>query len=128
MPIWMYASALGPMGALEVASLHPARYLGVLEDTGSIRVGKLADLLVLRENPLENIRNTDSIEYVVKGGIVWEGDTLDEVWPEKRPFGEYYWIDGKMLREDTKPVDHWDKTPRQPTSRKDVFVSSSGLR
>jgi len=110
--IWMYASALGPMGALEVASLHPARYLGVLEDTGSIRVGKLADFLVLRENPLENIRNTDSIEYVVKGGIVWEGDTLDEVWPEKRPFGEYYWVDVNMLREDTKPIDHWDKKPR----------------
>jgi hypothetical protein len=110
--IWMYASALGPMGALEVASLHPARYLGVLEDTGSIRVGKLADLLVLRENPLDNIRNTDSIEYVVKGGIVWEGDTLDEVWPDNRPFGEYYWVDEKMLQEDTKPVDHWDKTPR----------------
>ena len=56
---------------------------------------------------------------MVKGGIVWEGDTLDEVWPEERPFGEYYWIDEKMLQEDTKPVDYWDKTPHQPTGSKE---------
>jgi imidazolonepropionase-like amidohydrolase len=51
--IWMGATALGNYGALEVASLHGARFLGAQQDLGSIEVGKLADLLVLERNPLE---------------------------------------------------------------------------
>jgi imidazolonepropionase-like amidohydrolase len=45
--VWMGSSALGNMGALEVASLHGARFLGADRDLGSLEVGKLADLIVL---------------------------------------------------------------------------------
>ena len=107
--VWMVASALGPLGALEVASLHGAHFIGVDEDLGSLAPGKLADLVILNSNPLENIRNTLDIQHVMKGGILYDADTLDELWPEKRPFGRYYWVNQEMLRDDVRPVDYWDR-------------------
>lgn len=102
--VWMAASALGNYGALEVASLHGARFLGAHEDLGSIEVGKLADLLVLDRNPLEDIRATADIRHVMKGGILYDGMTLDEIWPERRPFGPHYWVDEDALRNDDRPI------------------------
>ena len=87
--VWMAASAMGPLGALKVASLHGARFLGADQDIGSLENGKLADLIVLNSNPLDNIRNTLDMRYVMKGGVLYESETLDEIWPEKRPFGPY---------------------------------------
>ncbi|MEE8583332.1 MAG: amidohydrolase family protein [Acidobacteriota bacterium] len=107
--IWMAAEAMGPMGALEVASVHGAHFLGASQDLGSIEAGKLADLVVLNSNPLEDIRNTSDIRYVIKGGILYDGDTLDELWPRQRPFGEYYWVNQDIYREDDRPVGYWDK-------------------
>lgn len=105
----MLASALGPMGALEVASVHGAHFIGRSADLGTIEEGKLADLLVLNSNPLDDIRNTTDIEYVMKGGTLYEGDTLDEVWPEQKPFGNYYWVDPDALRSGNRPVDYWKR-------------------
>ena len=102
--VWMAASAMGPLEALRMASLHGAHFLGAEEDLGSLRPGKLADLLVLDGNPLEDIRNTAALRYVMKGGVLYEADTLDEVWPEARPFGPYYWVDEDALRSDERPV------------------------
>lgn len=102
--IWMAASALGNYGALEVASVHGARFLGALDDLGTIEVGKLADLLVLDRNPLEDIRATADIRYVMQGGILRDGMTLDERWPERRPFGPHYWVDEDALRNDDRPL------------------------
>ncbi|MDH3222584.1 MAG: amidohydrolase family protein [Gemmatimonadota bacterium] len=102
--VWMAASAMGPLGALRMASLHGAHFLGAEEDLGSLRNGKLADLLVLNGNPLDDIRNTADIRFVMKGGILYEADTLDEIWPETRPFGPYYWVDEDALRDDERPI------------------------
>ncbi|MGI9181659.1 MAG: amidohydrolase family protein [Longimicrobiaceae bacterium] len=107
--VWMAASALGPMGALEVASLHGAHFLGAGQDLGSLEAGKLADLLVLNSNPLDDIRNTADLQYVMKGGRLYQADTLNEVWPRSRPFGEFYWVDRDALRDDVRPVDYWDR-------------------
>ncbi len=107
--IWMGASALGPLGALRVASLHGAHFLGVDQDLGSIEVGKLADVLVLNANPLENIRNTLNLRYVMKGGVLYDAGTLDEVWPTQRPFGSYYWVEDDELRADDRPDNYWDR-------------------
>lgn len=111
--VWMAASALGPMGALEVASLHGAHFLGVEKDLGSLAVGKLADLMVLNSNPLDNIRNTTDIQYVMKGGVLYDAATLDEIWPLSKPFGPHYWVNEEVLRSDDRPVNYWDKPPRK---------------
>jgi adenine deaminase len=111
--VWMGASALGNMGALEVASMHGARFLGADKDLGSIEVGKLADLVVLNSNPLDNIRNTIDSKYVMKGGKLFDAMSLDEVWPKAVPFGPYYWVNDDMLQSNTKPTDIFDK-PTKP--------------
>ncbi|MDA1103387.1 MAG: amidohydrolase family protein [Gemmatimonadetes bacterium] len=102
--VWMAASALGPLEALRVASQHGAHFLGAGQDLGSLEVGKLADLLILEANPLDDIKNTALIRYVVKGGVVYDADTLDEVWPQPTPFGPYYWVDDESLRNDTRRI------------------------
>ena len=76
--------------------------------------GKIADLLVLNSNPLDDIRNTTDIRYVVKNGVVYDADTLDELWPRQKPFGDHYWVDEDALRNDTRATDYWDR--RDPTT------------
>jgi Tol biopolymer transport system component len=109
--VWMAASALGPMGALEVATRHGAYFLGAEEDLGTLEAGKLADLLVLNSNPLDDIRNTLDLRWVMKGGVLYESATLDEIWPDSRPFGGYPWMDDDALRDDDVPADVWDRPP-----------------
>jgi Tol biopolymer transport system component/imidazolonepropionase-like amidohydrolase len=106
--VWMLASALGPYGALEVASRHGAHFLGVEQDLGTIERGKLADLLVLDSNPLEDIRNTRELRFVMKGGVLYDASSLDEVWPNAKPFGRYDWVDEAALQGDDRPMDVWD--------------------
>jgi Tol biopolymer transport system component len=112
--VWMGASALGAHGALEVASVHGARFLGADKDLGSIEVGKLADMMILNSNPLENIRNTVDAKYVMKGGKLYDAMSLDEIWPKAVPFGPNYWVNDDMLQQNTKSTTTFDKPPKKP--------------
>ncbi|MXZ56157.1 MAG: amidohydrolase family protein [Gammaproteobacteria bacterium] len=67
--------------AMRAATRHGAEMLGIAEDIGTIEVGKLADLVVLENDPLENIRSSDDLVYVIKGGVVYDAETLEEVHP-----------------------------------------------
>jgi Tol biopolymer transport system component/imidazolonepropionase-like amidohydrolase len=109
--VWMAASAMGPMGALEVGTIHGARFIGIEKDAGSLAVGKLADLLVLDGNPLDDIRQTRNIRYVMKSGIMYDGMTLDEVWPAKTPFGVHWWVNPDVLKADAKRITPGDGRP-----------------
>jgi imidazolonepropionase-like amidohydrolase len=61
-------AGLTPMEALQAATLNPARYLGKEKDLGTVEKGKLADLVLLDANPLEDINNSRKIDAVVFGG------------------------------------------------------------
>ncbi|MXX70806.1 MAG: amidohydrolase family protein [Gemmatimonadetes bacterium] len=102
--VWIAESAMGPMGALELASVEGAYFLGASEDLGTLTPGKLADLMVLNSNPLDNIRNTTDIMLVMKGGIVYDGMTLDELWPTERPYGARPWVHEEVWRSGPRPV------------------------
>ena len=92
----MWALHSGGMTNFEVlraATLHGAEAIGYAQDLGSIEVGKLADLIVLAKNPLEHIRNTNTIEYVMKNGELFEGDTLNQIWPQQKTPPRMWWWD-----------------------------------
>ena len=70
--------------ALRTATTIAAAGLGLGEDLGSLAPGMLADLVVLDGNPLEDIRETNTVRYVMKNGELFDGDTLKMIWPEER--------------------------------------------
>ncbi len=82
--LWSLARGMSNHDALRAATVLGAEIIGLARDLGTIESGKLADLVVLDQDPLENIRNSSSIRYVVKNGVVYEGDTLAEIWPHPR--------------------------------------------
>jgi imidazolonepropionase-like amidohydrolase len=90
--LWMLAQGgMTPMEALRAATLAGARYLGMDRDIGSIEPGKLADLVVLSKNPLDDVRNSESIEKVMKNGRLYEGDRMDEGGNHPHRRGNFYW-------------------------------------
>ncbi|MGA8762439.1 MAG: amidohydrolase family protein, partial [Candidatus Sulfotelmatobacter sp.] len=75
----LVAAGFTPMEALQTATLNPAKFLGMEDRLGTIEKGKLADLVLLDENPLDNIRNTQKIAAVVINGRLLSRADLDKM-------------------------------------------------
>ena len=79
------------MEALRAATLNGAHYLGLDDDIGSLEVGKLADLIVLDANPLENIRNTNSVRYTMVNGRLFDAATMNETGNQMKERLPFWW-------------------------------------
>jgi hypothetical protein len=90
----MWALAMGgmtPREVLQAATIDGARIIGFDQDLGTLAAGKLADLVVLDRNPLDDIRHTNSVRYVMKNGELFEGDTLTQIWPTRKELPKFWW-------------------------------------
>jgi hypothetical protein len=90
--LWsLQAGGMSPLEALRSGTLNGAEAIGLAQDLGSIEPGKLADLVILNKDPLEDIRNTANVKYVMKNGVLYDGDTLNEIWPMQKTAGPFWW-------------------------------------
>ena len=77
--------------ALKTATINPAQSLGFDDWIGSIQAGKLADLVVMDKNPLEDIRNTESIRYTMVNGRLYDADHMNEIGNYNKARPPFYW-------------------------------------
>ena len=77
------SGGMTPMEVLHAATIGSSRTIGRDAEFGSLEPGKFADMLVLTQNPLSDIRNTLSIEQVMKNGRLYNASTLDEIYPRQ---------------------------------------------
>ncbi|MEL6142762.1 MAG: amidohydrolase family protein, partial [Bacteroidota bacterium] len=88
---WMFAQGgMSNHDALRSATLNGAEYLGMDHQIGSIKKGKLADLIVIDGNPLENIQDTEKITHTIINGRVYDAATLNEVGTRERERGKLW--------------------------------------
>lgn len=89
--IRLLAAALSPAEVLRVATIEGATAIGLGADLGSLEPGKMADLVILEANPLADIRAVERVRSVIKNGVLYDGATLDRVWPNPRPLPAPWW-------------------------------------
>ncbi len=96
-PHWeMWAMTEGGFPAIEalrVATWNGATYLGLDKDIGSLDLGKLADLVIVDGDVLADIHRSRDVFRVMKGGVVYDPDTLATVWPTQGPPLATPWLD-----------------------------------
>lgn len=94
--LWMlHQGGMTNMEALRAATLNGADYLGMANDIGSLKAGKLADLIILDKNPLEDIKNTDSVIYTMVNGRLYDTETMNEIGNHPKERGKFYWENSK---------------------------------
>jgi len=94
--LWMRGQGgMTPMEAIRCATLYGAEYLGLDGEIGSLEPGKLADLIVMEKDPLADIRNSDSIRYVMLNGRLYDAATMDQIGSRPTKRSPFFWEGGK---------------------------------
>lgn len=90
--MWSFVrGGMSPMQAISAATINPATYLGMDGDLGSLEAGKLADLVILDANPLDNIRHSDKVGHVVLNGRIYIAGTLQEIITGNKKLNPFWW-------------------------------------
>lgn len=94
--LWMFAQGgMSALQAIRSATLNGAEHLGMAKEIGSLEPGKLADLIIMDANPLDDIRNSEKIKYVMINGRVYDAETMNETISREKSRGTFWW---KMSR------------------------------
>lgn len=89
--LWMFAQGgMSPWNVIKAGTIDPAKYIGMDHELGSIKAGKLADLVILSADPMDNIQNTEQVEQVMLNGRLYEAKTMNQVYPEKKERAKFY--------------------------------------
>lgn len=79
------------MEVLQAATLHGAEYIGMGDYLGSLKTGKLADLIVLDADPLANIHNMNTVIYTMVNGHLYDVENMDEIGNQNKPRSKFFW-------------------------------------
>ncbi len=83
--IWMFAQGgMNPLQALKTATINPAKTFGMDHQLGSIETGKLADLIVIDGDPLQDIRQSDKVQYTMVNGRLFDAASMQELTNSKQ--------------------------------------------
>ena len=66
---------MSPLDALKAGTSVDAELLGIQNRVGTLEAGKLADIVVIPGDPLQNIRQTEKVFFVMKEGVIYRNDT-----------------------------------------------------
>jgi imidazolonepropionase-like amidohydrolase/Tol biopolymer transport system component len=91
------AGGMSPNEILRAATIGAARAIGRAAELGSLEPGKFADLVILDRDPREHIRNAREISAVMKNGRLYQGNTLDQLWPDAAPLRPAWFADDQWL-------------------------------
>jgi imidazolonepropionase-like amidohydrolase/Tol biopolymer transport system component len=90
--LWsLQQGGMSNMEALRAATINGADYIGMSKDIGSLEVGKLADLIIMDKNPLDDIQNTNTIIYTMINGRLYDTETMNEIGNEPKTRSKFYW-------------------------------------
>lgn len=105
--LWSLAQGgMTPMQALRAGTLHGAQYLGLDKDLGSIEPGKLADLVVLEQDPRSDIRLTRQVAMVMVGGWLFDANTMAEIGGLGRKPAPFWFSEAGRQASPGKPPKH----------------------
>ncbi|MDF9798190.1 imidazolonepropionase-like amidohydrolase/Tol biopolymer transport system component [Catalinimonas alkaloidigena] len=94
--LWMLEQGgMSEMEALKAATIDGAYYLGMDKHIGSLEEGKLADLVVLDANPLDDIRNTEQVSHTMVNGRLYDAKSMNEVGLYDQARSKFYWEQNK---------------------------------
>jgi len=90
--LWMLQQGgMSNLQALKAATIQGAHYIGMDDEIGSLKEGKLADLIVLDQNPLDDIRNSETVRYTMINGRLYDAATMNEVGHYDNKRSKFYW-------------------------------------
>nr|WP_298991878.1 amidohydrolase family protein [uncultured Polaribacter sp.] len=94
--LWMLQQGgLSNHEALKAATINGADYIGAADEIGSLEKGKLADLIIMDKNPLEDIKNSNSVIYTMVNGRLYDINTMNEIGNyDKKRTKFYFEMDG----------------------------------
>jgi adenine deaminase len=90
--LWMLQQGgMSNYEALRCATVNGAHLLGMEKQLGTLSPGKLADLIVIDGNPMEDIRNSENVVYTMMNGRLFDAHTMDEIGNNPRKRTKFYW-------------------------------------